>query len=135
MRDFEKARVVLEAQEEEDKMAEEMRNTKRNQQLKKLQQENFRQLVDKQSISQRHRDLADNIKDGQFLTTVRIQDIADPKDDYEERMKKANITRDLLKEQTAHRKQAKEDGNGKFFGMTDEEILLNKDVFIQMGLI
>ena len=64
------------------------------------------------------------------MTTVCIQDIADPKDDNEEKMKKANITRDLLKEQTAQRKQAKEDGNGKFFGMTDEEILLNKDLFI-----
>ena len=54
----------------------------------------------------------------------------DPKDDQEEKTKKTNIARSLLKEQTAQRKQDKEDGNGKFFGMTDEEILLNKDVFI-----
>ena len=73
--------------------------------------------------------MAENIKDGKFLTTVRIQDIADPIDDNEEKIKKAKITRDLLQEQTAIMKQAKEDGNGKFFGMTDEEILLNKDLF------
>ena len=65
-----------------------------------------------------------------MLTTVPIQDIVNPIDDNEEKIKKANITKDLLKEQTTIRKQAKEDGNGKFFGMTDEEILLNKDVFI-----
>ena len=92
--------------------------------------ENFHLLVDKQSITQRKRDLAENIKDGKFLTTVRIQDIVNPIDDNEEKIKKANITKNLLKEQTTIRKQAKEDGNGKFFGMTDEEILLNKDLFI-----
>ena len=54
----------------------------------------------------------------------------DPRDDQEEKTKKTNTQRGLLKEQTAQLKQAKEDGNGKFFGMTDEEILLNKDVFI-----
>ena len=64
------------------------------------------------------------------MTTVRIQDIVNPIDDNEEKIKKANITKNLLKEQTTIRKQAKEDGNGKFFGMTDEEILLNKDLFI-----
>ena len=64
------------------------------------------------------------------MTTVRIQDIVNPIDENEEKIKKANITKGLLKEQTAIRKQAQEDGNGKFFGMTDEEILLNKDVFV-----
>ena len=135
MRDFEKAKAWNNEREADAKMAEEMLKVKRNQQLKMIQMENFDGLIKRHSQTQRQRDLAENIKDGNLLSTVPIQDIVDPIDDNEEKIKKANITKELLKEQTAVRQQAREDGNGKFFGMTDEEILLNKDLFTQMGLI
>ena len=58
MRDFVKARAVLEAQEEEDTKAEVMLNSKRNQQLKIVQMENFQKLVESQATSTKQRDLA-----------------------------------------------------------------------------
>ena len=51
---------------------------------------------------------------------------------------KKRLTKDLtkvLKEQMQHKKVQKKEEEKKFFGMTDEEILMNKDVFKQMGLL
>ena len=58
-----------------------------------------------------------------YYASVRIPDIAQPKNEEEERRKQAIYVKGFLHEQIEQKKRAKKDGEGKFFGMTDEEIL------------
>ena len=58
-----------------------------------------------------------------------------PKDPEFEKFKLKTTVNGFLSEQMKQKEKKKEEGDGKFFGMSDEEILLNKDVFAQMGLI
>ena len=52
-----------------------------------------------------------------------------PREPNEVKNEKIQAIKMYLTDQMKERKQAKKDGDGKFFGMTDEEILMNKDVF------
>ena len=75
------------------------------------------------------------MRDGAFFASVKLQDLVDPKDPCDVKNGKAKQMKDYLQDQIKEKTQKKKDGDGKFFGMTDAEILLNKETFIQMGLI
>lgn len=77
MRDFERARQLNDAKEAEDQRIEDLDNERRNQQLKKLQQDNYNDLVTKQT--QRPKEKRDEqIRGAAYYGSVRIPDMVDP---------------------------------------------------------
>ena len=74
--------------------------------------------------------------DGNYYTSIKLPDTVTGYEPLLEEKKK--LTKELpkaLKEQIKHKKVQKQEQANKFFGMTDEEILMNKDTFIKMGLL
>ena len=129
-----KAKAITDAQEAEDQRLEDLDIETRNQKLKVIQLENFNKLAIKQSQGAKEK-RDENVRDGAFYASVTLQDLVNHKDPTLIKNLKAQTMNGFLSEQLQQRKQTKKEGDGKFFGMTDEEILLNKETFVQMGLI
>ena len=74
--------------------------------------------------------------DGNYYTSVKLPDtVTGFEPQLEEKKKLTKELPKVLKEQMNHKKVQKKEETNKFFGMTDEEILMNKDTFIKMGLL
>ena len=73
-------------------------------------------------------------EDVNFIASVRMPDTMQPvRDLTAEKVQLAQTVKGQLQEQVADNK--KKEKESKFFGMSDEEILMNKEVFAQMGII
>ena len=73
-------------------------------------------------------------EDVNFVASVRMPDTMQPiRDLTAEKVQLAQTVKGQLQEQVAENK--KKEKESKFFGMSDEEILMNKEVFAQMGVL
>lgn len=72
-------------------------------------------------------------QEAHFFASVKIDDLVRHKDPtMVKKEKMLRMQNDLDKQVQI---KASMDSEGRFFGMTNEEILLNKDTFIKMGLL
>ena len=92
-------------------------------------------MISKHSQSVREKRNKINKEEANYLASVKIPDMVAPVDAVAEKRRQASAMKGFLQEQMQTKKQAMRTQEGKFFGLTDEEILLNKDIFKQMGLI
>ena len=129
MHDFEKAQVIHEAKEIEDQRLEDQDNAQRATRLKLVQNENYAKLAKQHAQTQKSKRDDRVTTESGFYASVRIPDMTHPKDPEFEKSKLRTTVNGFLSEQVKQKEKAQKEGNGKFFGMSDEEILLNKDVF------
>ena len=66
---------------------------------------------------------------------MKLQDLVAPVDHVAKKHQEINLTKGALSQQVKEKDVHHKTDGGKFFGMTDEEILLHQDVFKQMGLL
>ena len=127
--DYQKAKVIYDAKEQEDQRLEDEDNEQRAKRLKVIQDENFQKLAKQHAQTQKSMRNDRIATESGFYASVRIPDMTHPKDPEIEKSKLRTTVNGFLTEQVRQKEQNKKDGDGKFFGMSDEEILLNKDVF------
>ena len=135
-RDYIEAKKITDARQAQNDYEEAENEANRHLMLKETQLENFQHLKQKQSLSVREKKVIAIKEDGNYYTSVKLPDTVNGFEPQNEQKKR--LTKDLtkvLKEQMQHKKVQKKEEEKKFFGMTDEEILMNKDVFKQMGLL
>ena len=70
-----------------------------------------------------------------YLASIKVDDLVRPVDPRTVEKQKHDTQKGFLHEQFKEKAKAQKEGDGKFFGMTDEEILLNQEYFRKMGLM
>ena len=103
--------------------------------MKAIQIQNYEQVIGKCSQSMREKKRTEFIAEQGYFTSVRIPDITDPKDPEKQKQDKMAVMKKHLQQQVDEKEKFKREGEGQFFGMTDEEILLNQHTFRTMGLL
>ena len=78
----------------------------------------------------------DSARDTGYLASIKVDECVRYEDPRQVQQKKYKTMPGFLSSQVENssKRETKED-NGKFFGMSDEEILLNQSTFRQMGLL
>ena len=70
-----------------------------------------------------------------YLASVKVDDLVRPRDPRKVVQEKCDKQKGFLNDQVQQKREAEKAGDGMFFGMTDEEILMNREHFKQMGLL
>ena len=88
-----------------------------------------------QALTRRDRHEQKSKAEHGYLASVKVDDLVRPVDPRRITQEKCAQMKGYLVEQMQAKQRAEKQGDGKFFGMTDEEILMNQDLFRQMGLL